>query len=145
MQSGPFFFLNVNWLLCSIRWINWNQKLKLKTEYVGQENIFSCPQYSKCIKISNCQQQRNSVYSFSFWFQFIQRLEHYSAFYRTILPSKPGPKPNFLGILYGQDLKFKPFWPWRVYARKRCKIFMVQKLFFSSFKNVFQCQKDPNL
>ena len=68
-------------VLCSIRWINWNQKLKLKTKIFfvsvnenlmtflytlnrgGQENIFLegekvfLSSFLKCITNSKCQQQ----------------------------------------------------------------------------------------
>ena len=96
----------INYQKCSIRWINWNQKLKnlnifcwckwkldnffINFEQGGQENIsleggkISCPLYSKCVKKSKCQQQQNLVFSFSFWFQFIKRIEQKSLFFNNL-------------------------------------------------------------
>ena len=61
-------------------YLNENLKTFLYTSNggLGQENKkgkkFSCPLYSRCMKKSKCQQQKKLV--FSFWFQFIQRIEH---------------------------------------------------------------------
>ena len=82
---------------CSICWINWHQKLKLKTKIFfvwGNENLttflytlnkgdknfflegdnkFSCPLFVYYeVEMSATKEM---VFSFSFWFQFIQRIE----------------------------------------------------------------------
>ena len=89
-----------------MRWINWNQKLKLKTKrqiflsitfrlcYTFSPAIFPMSPYSKCTrKLSNFQLHQEKifwflVFSLWFWFQFIQRIDHKVKISILYLPQK---------------------------------------------------------
>ena len=49
---------------------------QLFIHFGGAKKKFSCPLFSKCITRSKQQKNWFLVFSFSFWFQFIQRIEH---------------------------------------------------------------------
>ena len=56
------------------------KKENKKTFFSPSKKMFSCPPYSKCIKKSSNfhlhEQKMFWFLVFSFWFQFIQRIEH---------------------------------------------------------------------
>ena len=80
-----------------------------KNIFLRKRNKFSCPLSLNCITKPKCQQQKNFVFSFSFWFQFIQQIDHKSSFYSRLeltmvkrhgigLAGSPAGRGTFCGI-----------------------------------------------
>ena len=94
----------INYQKCSIRWINWNQKLKtlnifcwckwkldnffIHFEQGGQENIsleggkiFLSSLFKVCKKVK---MSTTTKFGFSFWFRLIQQIEQKSLFFNNL-------------------------------------------------------------
>ena len=65
--------------------------------------MFSCPPYSKCIKeLSNFHLHQENIFwifNFSFWFQFIQRIEHKIGFFSRALSNNKKKTKNMASLL----------------------------------------------